>query len=89
MTPNAEQHRHAILVAADRHGARNVRLFGSVARGMTGRRATSISWSIWLLDVVAVEQALEALLHRPVDVLTEQGLAPALRERITAGARAL
>ncbi len=94
MTPHVEQHRHAILAAAERHGARNVRVFGSVARGHD-RPESDIDLLVdmaddrSLLDLVALEQELEALLQRPVDVLTERGLAPALRERITADARAL
>jgi hypothetical protein len=35
-----------ILAMAARHGARNVRVFGSIARAMIIRRATSISLSI-------------------------------------------
>ena len=72
----------------------NVRVFGSVARG-DDRPESDIDLLVEmaddrsLLDLVALEQELEALLQRPVDVLTEQGLAPALRERVTADARAL
>ena len=42
-----------------------------------------------LLDLVALAQELEELLERPVDVLTEQSLAPAIRERVTANAQPL
>jgi predicted nucleotidyltransferase len=71
-----------------------VRVFGSAARGedrpesdidllveMAGDRS--------LLDLVALEQEFEALLRRPVDVLTEASLAPSIRQRIAADARAL
>ncbi len=89
-----EQHRHAILEAAARHGARNVRVFGSVARG-DDRKDSDIDLLVEmaddrsLLDLVALEQELESLLKRPVDVLTTQSLAPAIRARVTADARAL
>jgi predicted nucleotidyltransferase len=42
-----------------------------------------------LLDLVGLEQDLEALLRRDVDVLTDASIHPALRPRITAEARAL
>ena len=48
-----------------------------------------VAWDTAGLGHAALEQELETLLQRPVDVLTERGLAPALRERITADARAL
>lgn len=94
MTQEVEQHRRAILDAAARHGARNVRVFGSVARG-EGRPDSDLDLLVEmaedrsLLDLVALEQELETLLHRPVDVLTEQSLAPAMRQRVAADARAL
>jgi predicted nucleotidyltransferase len=89
-----EQHRHAILEAAARHGARNVRVFGSAARG-DDRMDSDIDLLVEmaddrsLLDLVALELELESLLNRPVDVLTTQSLAPAIRERVAADARAL
>ena len=42
-----------------------------------------------LLDLVGLEQELEELLQRKVDVLTDAGIHPAIRQRITAEARAL
>jgi predicted nucleotidyltransferase len=44
-------HRRAILELATRNGARNVRVFGSAARGEAGRPATSISSSMSNRDV--------------------------------------
>lgn len=75
-----ERNRDEILRIAARYGARNVRVFGSVARG--DDRADS--------DVdLGLEQDLEDLLRRDVDVLTDASIHPALRLRITAEARAL
>jgi hypothetical protein len=42
-----------------------------------------------LLDLIALEQDLEELLRRPVEVLTDGGLSPYLQERILAEAAAL
>lgn len=69
-------------------------MFGSVARG-EDRRESDIDLLVEmaddrsLLDLVALEQELEALLRRPVDVLTKESLAPSIRQRIAADARAL
>ena len=94
MTHDVERNRSAILEAAARHGARNVRVFGSVARG-DDRPDSDIDLLVdmgkdrSLLDLVALAQELEELLRRPVDVLTPDSLAPSIRQRISAGAHAL
>lgn len=89
-----ELNRDAILRIAHRHGARNVRVFGSVARG--DHRPTSdvdllveMDQDRSLLDLVGLSQDLEALLQRRVDVVTDEGLHPAIRQRIIVEARAL
>lgn len=86
--------RDEILAIAERHGARNVRVFGSAARG----HATDDS-DIDLLVSTAPETSpwfpagfvaeLEALLGRDVDVVTEQGLYWLLRRRILKEAKPL
>ena len=87
-------HRQAILALATQHGARNVRVFGSVARG-EDRPDSDVDLLVdvepgrSLLDVIALEQDLEALLGRPVDVQTDGGLSPYLQQRILAEAAAL
>ena len=84
----------AILELATRHGARNVRVFGSMARG-EARPDSDVDFLVdvepgrTLLDVIALEQDLEALLGRPVEVLTDGGLSPYLQQRILAEATAL
>lgn len=94
MTQDVERYRSVILEVAARHGARNVRVFGSVARG-DDRPDSDIDLLVdmgrdrSLLDLVALAQELEALLRRRVDVLTEQSLAPAMRQRIAEEAHAL
>ena len=89
-----ELNRDAILRIASNHGARNVRVFGSVARGDDGP-ASDIDFLVKmdddrsLLDLVGLSQELEVLLQRRVDVLTDDGLHPALRQRINLEARVL
>jgi uncharacterized protein len=80
-------HRDAILALAERHGARDIRVFGSVVRGDAGPKS-DIDFLIelepgrTLLDWGAFWQELEKLLGRPVDVATERSLKPELRARV-------
>jgi predicted nucleotidyltransferase len=73
------------------HGARNIRVFGSVTRA-DDTSDSDIDFlidrevSCSLLDLVGFQQDLEAMLNRPTDVLTERGINPYLRERILAEA---
>ena len=83
-----------MLALAARHGARNVRVFGSIARGDAGPTGdldllVDVEPGRTLLDVIALEQDLEQLLGRRVEVLTDGGLSPYLRQRILAEAAEL
>lgn len=74
-------HRRAILEATARHGARNVRVFSSTVRGDDRPNSdvdllVNVEPGRTLLDVIALEQDLEALLARRVEVLTDGGLSP-------------
>lgn len=83
-----------ILRVARSHGATSVRVFGSRARGENSPESdldvlVTMEPDRSLLDVVAIQQDLEDLLGYRVDVVTEGGLSPYLRERILAEARTL
>jgi predicted nucleotidyltransferase len=83
-----------VLALAARRGARNVRVFGSVARGDAGPMSDvdlliDVEPGRSLLDVVGLWQDLEALLGCKVDLVTDGGLSPHLRDRIHAEARPL
>ncbi len=82
--------RDAILVIAAKHGADDVRIFGSVARGETDANDVDILVRLQpgrsLLDHVALQQDLEELLGCPVDVVVEGGVSPHLEQRILAEA---
>jgi uncharacterized protein len=88
------QRRLDILAIAAKHGARSVRVFGSVARG-DAREDSDIDLLVdlepgrSLLDLIAIKQDLEDDLGRPVDVVTEAGLSPYLRRRVLDEAVAL
>ena len=76
------------------HGAQSVRVFGSRARGDARPESdldllVSLEPGRSLLDLIAIKQDLEDILHIAVDVVTEAGLSPYLRDRILAEARPL
>ncbi|HEX3609089.1 MAG TPA: nucleotidyltransferase family protein [Solirubrobacterales bacterium] len=75
---------------ASEHGARNIRVFGSASRGEAGARDLDLLVEMAagrsLLDLIALSQSLEDALRVHVDVLTEAGLSPYLRDRILAEA---
>ncbi|NGZ02695.1 MAG: nucleotidyltransferase [Nitrospira sp. WS238] len=83
--------RSQILRIAARHGAQEVRVCGSVARG-EARPDSDIDFLVdmergrSLLDLIELGQDLEELLHHKVDVLTDGGLSPHLEQRIRAEA---
>ena len=86
--------RPAILQLAAQHGASNVRVFGSVARGEAGPESdvdllVTLADDRSLLDLVGLWQDLEDLLEHKVDVVTDGGLNERMRERVLAEAVAL
>lgn len=86
--------RTQILQIAARHGARKVRVFGSVVRG-TARRNSDLDFLVdmaegrTLLDHAALILDLERLLKRPVEVASERGLRRLLRKEALKDAIAL
>lgn len=78
--------RIAILSLAERYGARNVRVFGSVARGEAGP-GSDIDFLVdmergrGLIPFGALRVSLEELLGREVDLATVKALRPPVRER--------
>lgn len=86
--------REAILRVAAEYGARNVRVFGSVARGEASDESdvdflVDFEPGRSLLDLGGLRVELESLLGRRVDVVTEPGIYWLLRRRILNEARAL
>jgi predicted nucleotidyltransferase len=84
--------REIILTIAVRHGARNVRMFGSRARGETGNQSdldlvVDLEPGRSLLDHVGLWQDLEDALGCKVDVVVEGGISPYLEDRILLEAR--
>lgn len=79
--------RGEILELARRHGAHNVRVFGSVARGEADA-ASDVDFLVdlepgrSLLDLGGLVMDLADLLHRPVDVVTTRGLRARMHQRV-------
>jgi predicted nucleotidyltransferase len=82
-----EARREEILRIVGRHGGRNVRIFGSLARGEATLDSDvdiliDLEPDRSLLDIVAIKQDLEDLLERSVDVVTEAAVSPYIREQV-------
>ena len=86
--------RESIISVVERNGGRKVRIFGSLARG-EGLTDSDVDILIELdpgrslLDILAIKQDLEDLLHRNVDVLTESAVSPYIKDDIMSEAVAL
>jgi predicted nucleotidyltransferase len=86
--------RDTIRQIAARHGASNLRVFGSVARGEE-RPDSDVDLLVDLAedrgfrDYLALAEELEGLLHRRVDLLLARSLSPHFRPFIEADARVL
>ncbi|MGB8214621.1 MAG: nucleotidyltransferase family protein [Anaerolineales bacterium] len=89
-----QSNRQEIIRIAARHGAYNVRVFGSVARG-EARPDSDVDFLVTLeagrslLDLARLLRELQALLNCPVDIVTEAGLRPRLRPQVLKEARPL
>ena len=82
-----ESNGSAIRDLAARHGARNIRVFGSVARGDADDRSdidflVDMEPGRSLLDLGGLLMDLRDLLGRSVDVVSEKALRPSMRERV-------
>lgn len=79
--------REDILRIASQHGAYNVRVFGSVARGNADEQSdidflVDMEAGRSLFDLGGLLVALEDLLRCSVDVMTEKGLRDRIRSRV-------
>jgi len=79
--------RREILAVAAKHGARHVRIFGSVARGEADERSdidllVDMEPGRSLLDHASLWLELNTTLGCKVDVVSERGLKPRIRERV-------
>ena len=82
-----ELRRDAILRIARSHGAMDVRLFGSYAKGEEKPESdldllVTLEPHRSLLDLIAIKQDLEDELEIEVDVVTEASLSPYFRDQV-------
>jgi predicted nucleotidyltransferase len=81
-----ERHTEILRIAA-KHGATQVRLIGSVARGEAGPNSDIDLLVTWaegtsLLDHAALVLELERLLGRKVDIASDGWVKPSIREPV-------
>jgi predicted nucleotidyltransferase len=90
-----QKNRAQVLAIAAKHGAFNVRVFGSVTRG-EDTPDSDIDFLVdydpekvtpWFPGGLLMDW--QDLLGCPVDILTEQGISPLIRERVLAEAKPL
>lgn len=82
-----KEKRDEILRIASKHGARNVRVFGSVARGEADGGSdldllVELEPGRSLMDHAALWLELQEALGRRVDVVSDRGIKPRIRERV-------
>lgn len=81
------KNRDEILSIAAKHGAYNVRLFGSVVRGETTDMSdidllVDFEEGRSLFDLITLKQDLEDMLSREVDVVTNEALHWYIRQQV-------
>ncbi len=83
----SKEKREEILHIAAKHGAHNVRVFGSVARGEADTESdldllVEMEPSRSLLDMGGLLMDLQDLVGCRVDIVTEKGLGERIRDRV-------
>jgi predicted nucleotidyltransferase len=92
--PLIREQRENILKIARAHGATNLKIFGSYARGEE-RAGSDLDLLVELepgrslLDIIAIKQNIEDMINRRVDVVTAGALSPYIRDEIMKEAIAL
>ncbi len=88
------RHRSRVIAAGRRHGARNLRVFGSIARGQE-RSESDVDLLVdlepgrTLVDLAGFRGEVTEILGVEVDAATEDMLKPRARERVLAEAQPL
>jgi len=82
-----KENREQVLMVAERCGANNIRVFGSVARGEADLGSdidllVCLEPGRSLMDLGGLLYDLQNLLGVSVDVVTEKGLRPRIREQV-------
>ena len=85
------KHRAEVVKIAKEHGARNLKVFGSVVTGKEHEKSdidllATFDPGMTLMGIVRLQFALAELLGVEVDVVAEKSLRPFLRDRVLAEA---
>lgn len=85
------RNRRAVIALADKRGARNIRVFGSVARGQDDEASdidllVDLDDSVGLLALSGLRRELSELLHVDVDVVPASTLKTGIRDKVLAEA---
>lgn len=84
---DVEQMRNQILSIASQNNVRNIKVFGSVARGDDAPNS-DIDFLVYcteecsLFDLIAVREDLELMLKRKIDIVTPDSIHWTLRNKI-------
>lgn len=89
-----KEKREEIIRIAARHGARTIKVFGSVARRDADEKSdidflVEMEPGRSLFDMGGLSFDLQTLLHRKVDIVTPRGLKQRIRDRVISEAVAL
>ena len=89
-----QRHRDELLAIAAKHGATNVRVFGSAVRGEESPDSdvdflVDFADDRGFDDLLAMMEAFEAVLGRHVDIVFSRSISPHFRPYIEAEARPL
>jgi predicted nucleotidyltransferase len=81
------KHKEQIVACASGNGIRNVRIFGSVAKGLDHSESdvdflVQIEDGRTLFDLIRFKQSVEELLGRKVDVVSDQAVHHTLKQYI-------
>ncbi len=81
------EHKSEILNVASENGIKNVRIFGSTARGVDQSSSdidllVEIEEGTTLFDLIRFKQHIEDMIGKKVDVVTDQALHDHLKEHI-------
>lgn len=82
-----KEQRELIIEVAHKHGASNIRLFGSIVRNEDLPESdidllVEFDAARSLFDLIALKLELEEMLGKKVDVVTERALHPAIAENV-------
>ncbi|HXH58293.1 helix-turn-helix domain-containing protein [Iamia sp.] len=85
------RHRRALTTTAERRGATNLRVFGSVARGDDTEDSdidllVDLSPDVGLVGLAGLERELAGLLGRPVDIVPASSLKSGIEPQVLAEA---